>query len=120
MFPFLQLERKGLNLPSSEAVSKKAKKLEGAKNSEFKDEDIEQVCVCVCVRAYVCAGMCVYHVCFCALRYTFVCLSTLCVPVSVHAQSELGHARFFTFAFTTVCRLFWRNRNLERTQETMR
>ena len=90
MFPFLQLERKGLNLPSSEAVSKKAKKLEGAKNFEFKDEDIEQVCVCVCVRVYVCVRVCVCvraYVCVCVCMCVQACV---CITyVSVHCSTRL-------------------------------
>jgi len=38
-----ELERRGLPLPTVQAVEKKAKQLEQGKNFEFRDEDIDQV-----------------------------------------------------------------------------
>lgn len=78
--PSLQLERKGLNLPTSEAVSKKSKKLEASKNFEFKDEDIEHVCVCgVCAYVHACV-----RACACVCTVCMHCLSVMIVHVSVY------------------------------------
>ena len=79
--PSLQLERKGLNLPTSEAVSKKAKKLDAAKNFEFKDEDIEHVRVWVCGGGVCVCGVCVCT-CMCVCVCVFVCVcARVCVRV---------------------------------------